>query len=94
MWALVPLILVVGIFFVFIVLPQRRQLNAVATMQSRLEVGDEIITTSGIYGRITAIDDETVEVEVAASTVIRLVRRAVGRRVADLVPPLDQGSDA
>ena len=92
MWALVPLILVVGIFFVFIVLPQRRQLNAVATMQSRLEVGDEIITTSGIYGRITAIDDETVEV--AASTVIRLVRRAVGRRVADLVPPLDQGSDA
>ncbi len=101
MWALAPLIVVVGLFFVLFVLPQRRQMNAVASMQARLEVGDEIITTSGIYGRITAMDAETVDLEVAPGAVIKLVRRAIGRRVADLVPPPqpsdrepDQESDA
>jgi preprotein translocase subunit YajC len=104
MWAIVPLILLVGFFFVFIVLPQRRQMQAAAAMQARLQVGDEVVTTSGIYGRLTRVDDDTVVVEVAPGTEVKLVRRAIGRRVDDLVPPAtappaeptssDQGSDA
>ncbi len=87
MWAIVPLIVLVGFFFVFIVLPQRRQMQAVAAMQSRIEVGDEVVTTSGIYGRLTRVDDDTVDIEVAPGLQLKLVRRAIGRRVADIAAP-------
>jgi preprotein translocase subunit YajC len=87
MWAVLSLVLVVGLFFILFVLPQRRQVQAVNAMQSRLAVGDEIITTSGVYGRIVRLDDEDADVEVAPNTTIRLVRRAIGRRLADLPAP-------
>ena len=87
MWAVLSLVLVVGLFFILFVLPQRRQVQAVNAMQSRLVVGDEIITTSGIYGRIVRLDDEDADVEIAPNTTIRLVRRAIGRRLADLPAP-------
>lgn len=84
MWALLPLVLLGGLFFVFMVLPQRRQMQAIAAMQARLAVGDEVITTSGIYGRVTTLDADTVDLEIAPGVALKLVRRAIGRRVADL----------
>ena len=93
MWAIVPLIILVGLFFFFTVLPQRRQMQAIAAMQARLEVGDEVITTSGIYGRLTRVDDDTVDLEVAPGTLLKIARRAIGRRVADLAPPVDPAVD-
>ena len=87
MWAVLSLVLVVGLFFILFVVPQRRQMQAVTAMQSRLAVGDEIITTSGIYGRIMRLDDDHADVEIAPNTTIKLVRRAIGRRVADLPAP-------
>ena len=86
MWALVPLLVLAAFFVIFMVLPQRRQMQAVAAMQSRLTVGDDVITTSGIYGRIVALDDEVAEIEIAPGTRIKLARRAVGRRLAELSP--------
>ncbi len=71
-------------FFLLFVLPQRRQAQAAGTMHARLVEGDEIIMTSGVYGRIVRIDDDTIELEIAPSTVITIARRAVGRLVADL----------
>lgn len=88
MWpAVIWLVLLVVPFFVFIVLPQRRQMQAMAAMQSRLVAGDDVITTSGIYGRVARLDDTVVELEVAPGTVIKVARRAVGQRVADAPPP-------
>lgn len=81
------LVLMVGLFFILVTLPQRRQMQAITAMQSRLTVGDEIITTSGIYGRVVRLDDDDVDLEIAPNTTIRLVRRAIGRRVADLPAP-------
>lgn len=73
-------------FFLFIVLPQRRQMQAVGAMQSRLAVGEEIVTTSGIYGTIRAIGDDVIDLEIARGVEIRIARRAVGRIAADLHP--------
>ncbi len=54
-------------------------------MQSSIEVGEEIVTTAGIYGTITEIDDDygIVTVEVAPGVEIRLARAAVATRLAD-----------
>ena len=76
-------------FFFFIVLPQRRQAQAANAMHARLVVGDEIVMTSGMYGTIVELLDDTIKLEIATNTEITIARRAVGRLVADLpsTPP-------
>ncbi len=74
-------------FFLLFVLPQRRQLRVVAEMQARIVPGDEIVTTSGIFGRIVSLDVDTAELEISPSTTITIARRAIGRLVADLPLP-------
>ncbi len=76
-------------FFFFIVLPQRRQVQAANAMHARLVVGDEVVMTSGVYGTIVEMADDIIKLEIAPNTVITIARRAVGRLVADLpsTPP-------
>ena len=50
-------------------------------MQRGLAVGDEVMLTSGIFGMVRALDDETVALEVADGVTLRVVRAAVGHVV-------------
>jgi preprotein translocase subunit YajC len=84
--ALVLIPLVAIPFFLLFVLPQRRQLRAVAEMQARIVPGDEIVTTSGIFGHIVSLGVDTAELQIAPATTITIARRAIGRLVADLPP--------
>lgn len=65
----------------FMYVTQRRRAQAIGALQSALAVGDEVVTTSGIFGRITALDDESVTIETTPGVLLRLDRRAVGSRV-------------
>ena len=65
-------------FFVFVLVPQRRQSRAAQEMQDSVEVGDEIVTAGGLYGDVLAIDEAgELEVEIADGVVVRVARRAV-----------------
>jgi preprotein translocase subunit YajC len=76
-----PLVALALLFWLFILRPQRRRSREQAALWEGLETGTEVVTTGGIYGRITALDDESVQLEVAPDTVLRVDRRAVARRV-------------
>jgi preprotein translocase subunit YajC len=76
-----PLVALALLFWFFILRPQRRRSQQQAALWEGLETGAEVVTTGGIYGRITALDDESVQLEVAPDTVLRVDRRAVARRV-------------
>jgi preprotein translocase subunit YajC len=80
-----PLLLMGVIFYFLLIRPQNQRRRAQLEMQSGLEVGDEVVTTSGIYGTITDIDDEygIVTVEVAPNTEVRFARAAVAQRLVD-----------
>ena len=67
-----------AMFFVFIVRPQRRKLQAFHEMQGMVRVGDTIITTSGLNGTVVEIDDESLRLEVAPGVVVRFARQAIG----------------
>ena len=56
-------VLMVGVMFVFIILPDRKRKRAAAELRNSLEVGDEITTTSGIVGKIVHVKDEFVTFE-------------------------------
>ena len=79
--SLLPIVLLIGLFYLFLIRPQQRRAKAQRALINSVEVGEEIITTSGIYGTITSIDDEegTVNVEIAPGIEIRILRAGIGR---------------
>ncbi len=62
----------------FLMMTQRRRMRAVTDLQQSLQVGDEVVTSSGMYGRIVAFDDPAVILQVAPGVQLRFDRRAVG----------------
>ena len=58
-------------------LTQRRRQKESQRLQSSLGVGDEVTTTSGLLGRITALDDEIATLEVSPGVSVRFNRRAI-----------------
>jgi preprotein translocase subunit YajC len=70
-----------GLFYLFLLRPQQRRAKAQQALVNSVDVGDEIITTGGIYGTVTAIDDEdgTVTLQIAPDVEIRMLRPGIGR---------------
>ena len=83
---------VVACIMLFVVLPRRR-IRAVEAVQSQLQEGDEIMTTGGLFGRITRLEQDTFDLEIAPGTVVRFARGAVGRRIVDSAEPDSQSAD-
>ena len=80
--------LILAIFYFLILLPMKRRQKKIQEFQDSLKVGDRIVTTGGIYGKITRVTDKTLQVEVADRVRIELSRAAVaGYQGQDPVVP-------
>jgi preprotein translocase subunit YajC len=66
-----------GIFYFLAIRPQRRQKQQHAEMVGMLKKGDEVVTIGGMFGTISAIGDDWVELEVAKRTRVRYLKRAI-----------------
>ena len=75
---LVPFVLVLGIFYFIILLPMRKKQQKVQQFLESLKVGDKIITTGGIYGQVTRISGDTVQLQIADKVRIEVSKAAVG----------------
>lgn len=82
------LVIVIALFgfWAIVMRPARVQQRQVAQLQAELEVGDEVIIGAGIFGTVTAIEDDRVRLEVAPGTEITVARQAVVRRVSAAGP--------
>jgi len=76
-----PLIALALLFWFFILRPQRRRSMQQAALWSGLEEGQEVVTAGGMYGRVRTLDEDSVQLEIAPETVVRVDRRAIARRV-------------
>jgi preprotein translocase subunit YajC len=85
----VLILIVFLLIWLLLIRPQRRRQNDQLTMQDSLHVGDEIVTAGGMYGTVTAIDEDEVSIEVADGVVVRIARRAV----AGVMPPEEDEED-
>jgi preprotein translocase subunit YajC len=75
---LVPLALVVAIFYFIILLPMKRKQQKVQEFLGSLKVNDRIITTGGIYGQITRLGEQSVQLQIADKIRIEVARAAIG----------------
>lgn len=96
-----PVLMIVGFYFLLI-RPQRNRQRAQQALLSTLEVGDEVMTTGGIFGTIVEIDEDegVLTVEIAPGTRVRMLRAGVAQRfveddedIDDEDGVMDEGAD-
>lgn len=73
------MVIVMGIFYVLLILPQQRRQKQLRQMLSALKAGDKVVTSGGIYGTIAGIDDHTVILRIADQVKIRVLRSAIAQ---------------
>ena len=86
---LVVVIVLFVLFWLVVIRPQRRRQVEQNRMIETLDVGDEIVTAGGLYGRVLGLGDDELLVEIAPGTNVRVARRAV----AGLVQPDEEEED-
>lgn len=75
--SLLPLVLMFVAFYFFLIAPQRKQQKAIAKFQSELKVGDSVMTSAGIFGKVVSLQDSKVTVQVAEGVKLVFLRTAI-----------------
>jgi preprotein translocase subunit YajC len=88
--ALLPILLLVVAFWLLILRPARARQNQANAVLRQLGVGARVMTTAGLFGTITALEDSEVELEIAPGVRVRYVKAAIGQ----VVEPAPEGSGA
>jgi preprotein translocase subunit YajC len=85
-----PIIGIALLFWLLLIRPASRRQKELRRMQSSLDVGDEVMLTSGIFGRLAALEDDAVHVEIADGVTVKAARGAIG----SVVPKRDPADEA
>ena len=79
--SLIPIILMFVIFYFLLIRPQQKKTKEHREMINQLKKGDRIVTSGGLHGRITAVNDATMTVEIADKVRVKVARGNVGQVV-------------
>lgn len=91
---LILFVLLFGAMYFLWLRPQRKKMQQRQIQQVRsIDVGDEVVTQSGIIGTVVGLDDDRAEIQVSTGVVITVVRAAIGRRIEPVVPEAAQPDD-
>jgi preprotein translocase subunit YajC len=74
----VPLVLVVGIFYFIILLPMKRKQQKVQEFLDNLKVGDRVVTTGGMYGQVTRLGEQSVQLQIADKIRVEVAKASIG----------------
>lgn len=81
--SVILLIVLFVLAWVVLILPKQRELKRHNALVASLEVGDEVMSGSGLYGTIARIDGDIVYLEVAPGLELKVARRAVAAKVSE-----------
>jgi preprotein translocase subunit YajC len=76
--ALLPFVLVFVIFYLLIIMPQRKKQKKHMDLVENLKPGDRIVSTAGIFGTVMGVQKDRIELKIAANVKIDITKSAVG----------------
>ena len=88
-----PLILIVAAFYFLVLRPARSRQQSFVKVQSELAPGARVMIASGIFGDIVSVGDDTIELRVAANTVITVKRQAVAQVIPAETPETETSTE-
>lgn len=74
---LTMMIVVFGVFWLLVLRPQRKEHEERQTYLAALKKGDEVVTNGGVLGKVVAVDDKVVTLEIARNTKMRVLRAQI-----------------
>jgi preprotein translocase subunit YajC len=83
------MVLMLGVMYVLMIRPQRQRQAQQQSMIDGCGVGDDVLTTGGIYGTVTQVDGDDVVVEIAPTITVHMTRRGI----AAVLPPEEDEAD-
>ena len=90
-----PFPIILAIFYFIILLPMKRRQQKIAAFLQELKVGDRVVTSGGIYGSITKLNDQSIQLQIADKVRIEISRQAVvGYQGKEPVVQSDSGSQS
>jgi preprotein translocase subunit YajC len=87
---LIVMVLLLVVMYVLMIRPQRQRQREHQSLLDSAGVGDDILTSGGIYGTITRVEGDDVVVEIAEGTSVHMTRRGI----AAVLPPEEEEADA
>ncbi|MBI5826144.1 MAG: preprotein translocase subunit YajC [Deltaproteobacteria bacterium] len=78
--SMAPIAVLFIVFYFLLIRPQQKKAKEQKEMISNLQKGDNIISSSGIFGRITSVNEDSVTVEIAENVRVKMVKDAVASR--------------
>lgn len=83
LYQMVPYILMFGIFYFVLIAPMRKQQKKTKDMLATLKKGDRVLTSGGIYGTVSQVEDQIVWVKIADTVKVKMNRTAITGVVSD-----------
>lgn len=88
---MIPLALIVVVMWLFLIRPQQKRAKEHKTFVETLKVGATVVTNSGIFGKVRAIDGKEIKMEIADKVVIRVLKSQVAGLEANADEAVDSG---
>lgn len=85
-----PLIFIFAVFYFFLIWPQQKKLKAHRALLGKLKKNDEVVTAGGIYGKVVALTDHVVTLEVAPNVRIKIQRPQISALVSPEKPQVKE----
>ncbi len=89
---LVPMVLVLGVMYFIVFRPQQAEAKKLQETVSSLKKGDDVVTNGGLLGKVFAVADKTLTLEIASGVKVRVLKSAIAARGAvsdDAAPAKD-----
>lgn len=74
---ILPFVVIFGVFYLLIIMPQRKQQKQRQLMLNSIKKGDKVITAGGLHGEVVELDDEDVRLRVADKVELKFSRSAI-----------------
>ena len=87
---LIIMVLMLGVMYVLMIRPQRQRQAQQQSMIDGASVGNDVLTTGGIYGTISEVEGDDIVVEIASGVTVHMTRRGIA---AVLPPEPDESED-
>ncbi len=78
---LIPFILIFAVFYLIVILPARKRQKQHQRMVESLKPGDKIITAGGIYGVVTGVKEDRIEIKIAPNVKVEITKGSVAAMI-------------
>ncbi|MBH24140.1 MAG: preprotein translocase subunit YajC [Myxococcales bacterium] len=92
---IIPMALVFGIMYVLVIRPQQKKQQEHEEYLKALKSGDKVVTQGGLFGRVTAVSERTITLDIGDRTRVKVLRsHVIGSQDAALAGELEGGGGA